>query len=131
MPDPVPNNPTNVRETIRKIMKDHNYEPFKEMILIAKDPDTDRRTRASMAVELAQYIAPKLKGLDIDAKASGSIQVIVQKFAEEIMEDEPKTLDIATDHLLSAPMQTLEPAAVLTAPPRQPPRGRGRPRKIQ
>jgi hypothetical protein len=36
-----------------------------------------------------------LKGIDIDAKASGSIQVIVQRFADEVLaEDEPRTLDI-------------------------------------
>jgi hypothetical protein len=94
MPLP-PATPPNIRETLKKLMKDHNYDPFKEMILIAKDPDTDRRTRASMATELAQYIAPKLKGIDIDAKASGSIQVIVQRFADEVLsDDEPKTIDI-------------------------------------
>lgn len=90
--------PANLRDALRKIMKEHNYDPFREMILIAKDPDSDRRLRATMASELAQYIAPKLKGIDIDAKASGSIQIIVQRFAEEVMQDEePKTLDLGPE----------------------------------
>lgn len=87
--------PQNVREVIKTLMKSQNYDPFLEMIKIAKDVDTPVRMRADMASELAQYVAPKLKGIDIDAKASGSIQVIVQKFAEEVLADEvKKTIDL-------------------------------------
>jgi hypothetical protein len=99
----VPSN-ANLREAIKALLKHHNYDPFKEMILIAKDPDTDRKTRAGMATELAQYIAPKLKGIDIDAKASGSISVVIQRFAQEIMdEDEPKTLELAPEDAVEVP----------------------------
>lgn len=79
-------------------MKDYNYDPFKEMVEIAKSLDTPRRDRMTLAMDLAQYIAPKLKGIDIDARASGSISVIVQRFAEEVAQealaDEPKTIQL-------------------------------------
>lgn len=119
-----------MREAIKEMMENLNYNPFKEMILIAKSKETAINIRASMASELAQYIAPKLKGVDIEAKGSVGIQVVVQRFADEILSDQvPKTLDLSQEPKslepgkeipAEVPRGTAEPEPVLTLPTPEP-----------
>jgi hypothetical protein len=94
-----------IRQQVRKLCLDENYDPLREMIILAKDPSTPLDHRVTLHKELSQYVAPKLKAMELTAEVSGGIQVNVLKFADMAVkeaikeasaddedEDEPKAL---------------------------------------
>lgn len=91
-----------VRATIAKIFKDNNYDPFVEMVKIAKDVETPLKIRAFLACELGQYLAPKLKSIDLDANVSGDFRVFIKQFGQAIQGealqaasvDEPRLIEL-------------------------------------
>ena len=73
-----------IRQQVRKLCMDENYDPLREMVVLAKDPGTPLDHRVTLHKELAQYVAPKLKSMDLTAEVSGGIQVNVLKFADKV-----------------------------------------------
>ncbi len=71
-----------IREKIQQICNDNNYDPFEILIKTATDPQTPLKVRLKIAMELAQYLAPKLKAIDIDAKFGGGVTVNIVKFGD-------------------------------------------------
>lgn len=52
---------------VKAIAEAHDFDPFIEMIKLAKNPTVDESVRFQCCKELAQYLAPKLKAITIDA----------------------------------------------------------------
>jgi len=73
-----------IRQQVRKLCLDENYDPLREMIILAKDPSTSLDNRITLHKELAQYVSPKLKAVELTAEVSGGIQVNVVKYADSI-----------------------------------------------
>jgi len=97
-----------IRETFYRIMEENNYNPFREMVEEAKDPETPRHERIRIHATLLPYIAPQLKSVDLEAKVEGGIKVIIQRFGEEIaqamIEDDnkdEKTLELTDENNLN------------------------------
>jgi hypothetical protein len=73
-----------IRQQVNKLCRDENYDPLREMILLAKEPTTPLDHRVTLHKELAQYVAPKLKSVELTAEVNGGIQVNVLKYTDMI-----------------------------------------------
>ncbi len=51
------------------------YHPVVEMAAIANDQENDLQTRFNAHKEVAQYVTPKLKALEVQAEVEGEIHV--------------------------------------------------------
>ena len=88
--------PDEVRESIEAVCKESNYDPFKELIALATEtvelqtvgggskvihvatPDQ----RITIAKEIAGFLAPKLKSVEVKQEISGEINITVRKFTD-------------------------------------------------
>jgi hypothetical protein len=76
---------------VREFLAELNFNPVKELVELYRDEKTDHPTKVKIATELAQYVAPKLKALDIKSEIKQqSITVVLGVGARP----EHKTLDI-------------------------------------
>ena len=95
--------PADIRATISELCVKHNYNPFEELIDLARsyqDVDVDGKVvrcpvcspeqRITIAKELAQYIAPKIKAVEVavDSKEN-EFTMKITHFSED-----GKTLDV-------------------------------------
>lgn len=76
-----------IRARIYGLMHKFDYDPVRELMEMAtsKTPGTNEFTypaefRKSIHVELAQFVAPKLKATDIVVEGNMEINITVQKF---------------------------------------------------
>lgn len=58
------------------------YHPVMEMARLANDKDVDDNLRFNANKEVAQYIMPKLKALDITADVQQQIEVAIVNFSD-------------------------------------------------
>lgn len=92
--------PSEVRAKILGIMKSKNYDPFLELIELAlehsevevngrimKAYTCDVDQRITIAKEIASFIAPKLKGIEIRAEVDAEFTFKVQQFGESKQAD--------------------------------------------
>lgn len=61
-----------IRFDVAKILKDGNYCPFTHLYKIATDETWSKRERTQAACELASYVAPKLKAVEITTDGDNS-----------------------------------------------------------
>lgn len=53
------------RSDVAKTLQNESFCPFKELIKIFKEEETTRREKITICVELASYIAPKLRSVEV------------------------------------------------------------------
>jgi hypothetical protein len=63
-------------------------DPIEGMAMIAMDPNTDDALKLQCYKELAQYIAPKRKAIDMEATMNGQVTIEVVRFSELEKNDE-------------------------------------------
>ena len=68
---------------VKALMEKHNYSPIEAMINVAKDKNQDITLRVSCHKELARYVAPQLKAVDIDHAGDHSITVELVQFTPD------------------------------------------------
>lgn len=78
-----------IRSRILAFMHDQDYDPIKHLVLMATEVDDDgkyvldAKTRKEIHMELAQFIAPKLKSSDIQVDSNMSINITVKQFVKQ------------------------------------------------
>lgn len=78
-----PTGATNKRsQAIADKLEELNCDPIEGMAMIMNDTSLDHSLRLAAMKELAQYVAPKRKAVDIDATVDGSVNIQVVKFAD-------------------------------------------------
>ena len=73
---------TIVREAVQRLCEEQDYNPFKVIIETAKDPETPLKVRLKIAIEVAQYLSPKLKSLDINSEAGKGVTIQIVKYGD-------------------------------------------------
>lgn len=84
-----------MRDAIHSLCSDLNYDPFKELIALAQEtqvveidgrqvqcPVASVDQRIAIAKEVAQYLAPKLKGVEVQGTMDASFTFKVVHFSE-------------------------------------------------
>lgn len=69
---------TRYTDLVREVLEKNNHDPLFELVTQAKNPHIDPDLRFAINKELAQYIAPKLRAVEIsaDVEHSGEIQIV-------------------------------------------------------
>lgn len=62
-------------ERVLDLLEELDFDPVLELVTLYRDPETDKRTKVRIASELAQFVAPKLKAIDVQAVSSQAITV--------------------------------------------------------
>ena len=62
-------------------------DPIEGLVTIANDPTSSQELKRQAYKELAQYVAPKRKAVDMTASVDGNISIDIVKFSD-IEEDE-------------------------------------------
>jgi len=65
-------------------------DPIEALAMIAKDTNNTAELRFQANKELAQYIAPKRRAVEMDAAIDGGIKVNVLSFADNLKLEEEK-----------------------------------------
>ncbi len=74
-----------LKVAIREICKTKNYDPLSELVDLVQEKGRDKLTleqKISIHKELLQYLAPKLKAVDIQANVQGDIKISVVRFSD-------------------------------------------------
>jgi len=50
---------------VREFLATKNFDPFEKLVELYNHEETDHATKVKIASELAQYVAPKLKAVDV------------------------------------------------------------------
>jgi hypothetical protein len=58
------------------------YNPVCEMVEIAKNPENDISLRANMHKEVAKYVAPQLKAVEIETINHQPVQVQIVRYSD-------------------------------------------------
>lgn len=81
------------KQTATEIMDEMEYNPIKEMVLMAKDLETPNDLRLACNKELMKYYAPQLKSIEVSARQAPVINVTINTFAEPGQEEPPRVSD--------------------------------------
>jgi len=99
--------PAEVRSRINELCLKNNYNPFEELIRLASETEetivdgkvlrlpictTDQKI--AIAKEIASYLAPKLKSIEVDAHIDGDFTFKVKHFDELGNEVKPGVINI-------------------------------------
>jgi hypothetical protein len=102
--------PAEVRKNIQQACSTHQYDPFLELVKLATEKQQidvkgvgvvevhvlDADQRIVIAKEIASYLAPKLKNVEVDSKVSGEIKIVVRSFGSPgAAIDVPATQELA------------------------------------
>jgi hypothetical protein len=82
---------------VRQFLASKKFDPFEKLVQLYEHKETDHATRVRIAIELAQYTAPKLRSMDINADVkSQSITVVLgvppKQVVEAVSEGEKRLL---------------------------------------
>lgn len=69
-------------------LKELNCDPIEALANIAQDPNNTPELRFQANKELAQYVAPKRKAVELDATMDGGLNVNVVSFNEKKEKEE-------------------------------------------
>lgn len=91
--------PADVRSALQRACDEAGYDPFKELIRLATEtfdtvvdgktvtlPLCDTDQKISIAKELAQYLAPKLKGIEVEGQVDHEFTLKILHFNGETKE---------------------------------------------
>jgi hypothetical protein len=53
---------------VRDFLATKNFDPIAKLVELYNDEGSDHTTKVKIAIELAQYVAPKLKSLDVQGE---------------------------------------------------------------
>jgi hypothetical protein len=67
-------------ERVLELFDELSFDPLRELVGIYNAPETDRRTKVRIAIELAQFVAPKLKAIDVQESGGQGITVNVMQY---------------------------------------------------
>lgn len=67
---------------IQERLDELGVDPIEGMAVIAMDPTTSPELKLSCYKELAQYVAPKRKAVDMNATMDGSFSIEVVRFTD-------------------------------------------------
>jgi hypothetical protein len=67
-------------ERVLDLLEELDFDPLEELVTLYRDPATDRRTKVRIACELAQFVAPKLKAVDVQNAGNPGILINVIQF---------------------------------------------------
>ena len=70
-------------ERVLDLLDELDFDPLLELVTLYRDPKTDRRTKVRIASELAQFVAPKLKAIDVQEAGSPGMTINVIQFQPE------------------------------------------------
>ncbi len=59
------------------------YDPLKHLAELANDPELDKALRMQASKELAQYMYPKLRSVEVTGEDGGALQVVVRVVPHE------------------------------------------------
>ncbi len=59
------------------------YDPLKHLAELANDPELDKALRMQCSKELAQYMYPKRKAVELTGEDGGALQVVVRVVPHE------------------------------------------------
>ena len=74
-------------QEIQDRLAELDCDPIEGMVTIANDPTSSQELKLQAYKELAQYVAPKRKAVDMTASVDGNISIDIVKFSD-IEEDE-------------------------------------------
>lgn len=66
---------TKFRFDVAAILHELKYCPFTQLVEIARDLKWNKRERTQAAIELASYVAPKLKSIEITSDEANKISL--------------------------------------------------------
>ena len=78
-PNGLPNKRT---KEIAERLAELDCDPIEGMAMIANDTTLDHSLRLQAFKELAQYVAPKRKSVDIDATIDGNVSIEVVRYSD-------------------------------------------------
>ena len=78
-PKGLPNKRT---KEIAERLAELDCDPIEGMAMIANDTTLDHSLRLQAFKELAQYVAPKRKSVDIDATIDGNVSIEVVRYSD-------------------------------------------------
>ena len=78
-PKGLPNKRT---KEIAERLAELDCDPIEAMAMIANDTTLDHSLRLQAFKELAQYVAPKRKSVDIDATIDGNVSIEVVRYSD-------------------------------------------------
>lgn len=85
--------PGQMRTAIAGLCDELNYNPIRELIEKAMDPDTSAKEKKDIAKTLLPYIAPTLKSIDIQADIDHNVSVSIQSYVEANQKDLKEAMD--------------------------------------
>ena len=85
-PKGLPNKRT---KEIAERLAELDCDPIEGMAMIANDTTLDHSLRLQAFKELAQYVAPKRKSVDIDATIDGNVSIEVVRYSD--LDDDTST----------------------------------------
>jgi hypothetical protein len=53
---------------VREFLATKNFDPISKLVELYEHEETDHATKVKIATELAQYVAPKLKAVDVQGR---------------------------------------------------------------
>lgn len=79
--------PNKRTQEIQERLAQLECDPIEGMAMIANDPSLDQSIRLQAFKELAQYVAPKRKAIDMAATVDGTMKIEVVRFGD-VTDDE-------------------------------------------
>lgn len=99
-----------LRLAIRDICEKKDYKPLEELVDIVQDKDNKFKLTLDQKIgihkELLQYIAPKLKAVDIQANVQGDIKINVVRFSDNELLDS-KVVEVHTGEVKELPQNPI------------------------
>lgn len=77
---------------IQERLAELDCDPIEGMAMIAADPNNTQELKLAAYKELAQYVAPKRKAVDMNASMDGNFSVQIVQFAD-VESDENNSTD--------------------------------------
>jgi len=73
-----------------------NCDPIEGMAMLAVDPTTSQELKFQAFKELAQYVAPKRKAVEMEIEGSGSLNINVIRFSDVVKDTDTDGGDNST-----------------------------------
>ena len=77
-------------QEIQDRLDDLGVDPIEGLAMIVKDPNNSSELKFQCLKELAQYVAPKRKAVDVNQVSTGEMTIEVVKFSDDF-EDQNTT----------------------------------------
>ena len=70
-------------ERVLELFDELSFDPLRELVTIYQSSETDKRTKVRIAIELAQFVAPKLKAIDVQTANNPGIVINVVQYTPQ------------------------------------------------